>query len=48
MFYDSDKEYYKAQLKVHQLQVASQQLGFELGKDRFESERWLWGARRTA
>jgi hypothetical protein len=48
MFYDSDKEHYKAQLRIHKLQQASQQLGFELGKDNYESDKWQWGTRRNS
>lgn len=46
MLYDVDKEHYKAQLKIRQLQAAANQLGFDLETGHLESERWGWGARR--
>lgn len=44
--YDLDKEHYKAQLKVHELQMAAQQLGFDMDERCFKPDKWQYGARR--
>jgi hypothetical protein len=44
---DADKEYYKAQLKVHSLGVAANELGFQLNEDSFKPDGWQWGRRRS-
>jgi hypothetical protein len=46
-YYDTEKEHDKYQLKIHDLQVAARQLGFELSKDKFEPDKWQWGVARS-
>jgi len=45
MLLDMDKEHYSEQTRVHTLQKAAQQLGFDLEKDCFKPEKWQWGTR---
>ena len=44
--YDLDKEQYKAHLKVHKLQVAAEELGFEMEERCFKPDKWQCNARR--
>lgn len=44
--YDVDKEQYKAQHRIHNLQMAAQQLGFEMDERCFKPDKWQWSAQR--